>query len=474
MRSKRGRNILLKSMIFILIMSIVNISCISKADASIVTDSYLKYLRLSEGGDINFTNDKHTYITEVKDSIDEISVKAKPTFTNDKVYINGVLAVKEDKYKVQVDLLDGKNKIVVDVIDCYDDSKITYTVYVYKGGMNAVFFKDIRIDYNEIGYDPKVNLYNIERDKNDDNILLDLLTLDESYKVEVNGEEFNPNKSIKVKFGGLGKYVVNIKIIDKETGMENKYILNIYVGIPLTPDVEGYVNSILKPNQWVIVNGRWRYNDSEGKPLKNQWFYDNGNKAYYYLDQRGNMQTGWYEYDENVYYYLGTDGKRETGWVEYNNEWYYINYSGVMDTGWIFDNGKWYYLSNDGTMATGWTKIDGVWYYFAMNGEMRTGWILYDKKWYDLNDDGSMNTGWYYYKDEWYFLNGDGSMIAGDWINYKSHWYYINYSGTMRTGWLYKDDKYYYFNEDGTMNKSSKVIDGYLYSFNNDGSVNFG
>lgn len=474
MRGKKAINVLIKIMLVIFTLNMLSILYINQTYASTVTDSYLKYLRLSEGENLNFTSDKHIYVTEVKDSVEKITVRAKPTFTNDKVYINGILTSKDDKYKTEVNLVYGKNKIDVDIIDCYDKSKVTYTVYVYRGGKNAVFFNNIKIDYNEIGFDKKVNFYNIERDKNDDDVVLDLLTVDENYKVEINGKEFDFNKPIKVKFDGIGKYIVNIRLIDKQTNMENMYILNIYVGIPVTPDVEGYVNAILKPNQWVIVNGRWRYNDSEGKPLKNQWFYDNKNDAYYYLDQRGNMQTGWYEYDENVYYYLGIDGKRQTGWVQCNNSWYYLNYDGVMKTGWIYDNGKWYYLNTDGSMATGWNKINEVWYYFSMNGEMRTGWILYDKKWYLLNDDGSMKTGWYYYKDEWYYMNPDGSMRTGDWLYYKSNWYYMNYSGTMRCGWLYKDNKYYYFNEDGTMNKSSKVIDGYLYNFNNDGSVNFG
>lgn len=44
----------------------------------------------------------------------------------------------------------------------------------------------------------------------------------------------------------------------------------------------------------------------------------------------------------------------------------------------------------------------------------------------------------------------------------------------INSGWLFdKDEKIYYFNEDGTMRTSTKTIDGYTYSFNEDGSVNF-
>lgn len=473
MRGKKAICILVKFIIIITVINMFNILYVNQANAEAVNNSCLKYLRLSEGEISDFTSDKYTYITEVKDTTEEITVKAKPLFVNDKVYINGVLTSKEDKYKSHVNLVYGKNKIEIRVGSTYDEAKTIYTIYVYRGGKNAVFFNNIKIDYNEVGFDKKINLYNIERDQNDDNIILELFTIDENYKVEVNGKQFNPDKSIKINFDGVGKYTVNIRLIDKQTSMENSYILNIYVGIPVTPDVEGYVNSILKPNQWVIVNGRYRYNNSEGKPIKNQWFYDNNTKAYYYLDNRGNMRTGWYEFDDNVYYYFGVDGKMQTGWVKLNNVWYYLGGDGMMKTGWINYNGSWYYLNNDGSMATGWKKINDIWYYFSIQGQMRTSWILYDKKWYFLNDDGSMKTGWYYYKDEWYYMNPDGSMRTGDWLYYQSNWYYINYSGTMRCGWLFKDDKYYYFNEDGTMNQDTKEIDGYTYYFNNDGSVNF-
>lgn len=473
MREKKAIYFVIRFILIIFVLNILNILNISQANASVDTNSYLKYLRLSEGEDLNFSSNKYTYITEVRESVDEITVKARPSFTNDNVYVNGVLTAKEDNYRADIDLVYGKNKITIDVIDCYNRSKTTYTVYVYRGGKNAVFFNNIKIDYNEIGYNQKINIYNIERDKKDNNIVLELFTVDENYEVEINGKEIDPSKSIKIKFDGLGKYIVRIRLIDKQTSMENTYTLNIYVGIPVTPDVEGYVNSILKPNQWVIVNGRYRYNNSEGKPLKNQWFYDKKTNGYYYLDNRGNMQTGWYEVYDNAYYYLGTDGKMQTGWVYTDNHWYYLNYYGMMKTGWIYENGNWYFLNDDGSMVTGWKKINGIWYYFSVNGQMRTGWMLYDKKWYLLNEDGSMKTGWYYYKDEWYYMNPDGSMRTGDWLYYKSNWYYINYSGTMRCGWLFKNDKYYYFNEDGTMNKTTKEIDGYTYYFNDDGSVNF-
>lgn len=473
MKGKKNINTLIKFVLIIIIFNMVNILYVSPAKAETVTDSYLKYLRLSEGDISNFTSDKYTYVTEVEDTTEEITIKAKPSFINDKVYVNDTLISKEDNYKSCVKLDYGKNKIEIKVGSPYDEAITTYTIYVYRGGKNSVFFDNIKIDYNEIGFDKKINLYNIERDKNDDNIILQLFTVDEDYKVEINGQEFNPDKPIKVNFEGVGKYIVKIRLVDKQTLMENTYTLNIYVGIPVTPDVEGYVNSIIKPNQWVIVNGRYRYNDAEGKPLKNKWFYDNNTKAYYYLDNRGNMRTGWYEVDDNSYYYFGVDGKMKTGWVNTNNNWYYLDDSGLMKTGWVCYNDNWYYLEDNGSMVAGWKEIDGIWYYFSINGHMRTSWILYNKKWYFLNDDGSMKTGWCSYKDEWYYMNPDGSMRTGDWLYYKSNWYYINYSGVMRCGWLFKDDKYYYFNEDGTMNKDDKEIDGYNYHFNSDGSVSF-
>ena len=350
---------------------------------------------------------------------------------------------------------------------------LTYTVYVYRGGKDAVYLKDININGSTIGFDKSSNFYNIELDEGTDIVKLETVPEEGNYSITANGKVLDETNSIKLKFKGIGKYTINIGLKDEDTQRVGAYTLNIYLGIPVSPNVSDSINKVLKPNQWVIVNGRWRYNDAFGDCLKDTWFYDNKYKSYFYFNSRGNMETGWIENGGNSYY-LNSKGEMQTGWLFYENEWYFLDSNGVMRTGWIEDNDKWYFLRKDGAMATGWIVSNDKWYYLNSSGAMETGWLYYGKQWYYLNSYGAMETGWIKCDDEWYFLNDDGSMKSGEWLYDNGNWYYLNYVGNMRCGWLYKDEKYYYFNEDGTMRTSSKTIDGYTYEFNEDGSVNFG
>lgn len=431
--------------------------------------TYLKGISLSDG-DIKFSDNQYSYMVDVDKDVEEIIVRAKPEDDDYKVKINGETATKEDKYRETLNLNEGKNKIEIQVSDS-SDNEVTYTLYVYRGGKEAVYLKDINIDERSIGFNRNTSFYNIELDDDTELIKLDSITEGDEYTVKVNDKVLSSTNSIKLKFSGIGKYVINITVTDNETKREKLYTLGIYIGIPVSPDISGSINKILKPNQWIIVNGRWRYNDSLGKCIKEAWFYDRNYKSYFYFNQKGNMETGWVQ--DGNWYYLDEHGAMKTGWLLYDGEWYYLNSSGAMETGWIEDNGEWYYLNLDGEMCTGWIVSGNKWYLLDSNGIMETGWILQRGKWYYLNSDGSMQTGWLKSSDDWYYLNSDGSMKGGEWIFNNGSWYYINYAGNMRRGWLYKDDEYYYLNDDGTMNTSRKTIDGYTYNFNKDGSVNF-
>ena len=432
---------------------------------------YLKDIYISGAYDIHFSKDVYSYVIDVDKYEDQILIKAKPGSSSDIVKINSQEVTKDDKYKENLTLDKGKNKVEIVVEDSKTKSITIYTVYVYRGGKDTVYLNDININDNNIGFDKHSNFYNIELDQGTD--IVDLKTIPEegNYSITVNGRKLEDN-SIKLKFKGIGKYTINIELKDEDTKRIGTYTLNIYLGIAVSPNASDSINEILKPNQWVIVNGRWRYNDSAGKYLKNTWFYENKYKSYFYFNSRGNMETGWIE-DGGNSYYLNSIGEMQTGWLFYKNEWYFLDSHGVMRTGWIEDNDKRYFLRENATMATGWIISEDKWYYLKSSGVMKTGWLYYNKKWYYLNSDGVMKTGWIKIEDEWYYLNFDGSMKSGEWLYSKDNWYYLNYIGNMRCGWLYKDDKYYYFNEDGTMRTSSKTIDGYTYEFNEDGSVNF-
>lgn len=441
----------------------------------------LKSIYLSEGNKINFDENVYSYVVDVDKDVEDLVIKAKPYELDDTVIINGKDVSGIDSYRDVIELNKGKNKIEIEVKDSKTNATSKYTVYVYRGGKDAVYLKDINIDGSNIGFENSTNSYNIELDEGTKLAELQTVPYEGNYSVTVNGVELGENNSIKLKFGGIGKYTINVGLKDKDTEREGKYTLNIYLGIPVTPNVEDAINDVLKPNQWVIVNGRWRYNDVLGKPLKDTWFYDNKYGSYFHFNNRGNMQTGWIN-DEGNWYYLKQSGEMQKGWLEYENKWYFLDDNGVMRTDWVEVNDKWYFFGKDGEMETGWIFNNGNWYFLKFNGFMETGWIYYGKKWYFLNSHGAMETGWIQINNEWYFLNDDGSMKAGEWLYYNSNWYYLlndgnmrhdNIYDTVRRGWLYFEDidKIYFFNEDGTMRTTPITIDGYTYNFNEDGSV---
>lgn len=456
----------------------VNYLNINNIKAYAASKIYLKNITLSEGEYIDFKDNQYSYMVDVGKDIEEITVRARPDEDNYKVKINGQSVTKDDKYKETIELKYGKNKVEVQVDDG-SSNEVTYTLYIYRGGKEAVFLNNINIDDRDIGFSKKTSFYSIELDDNTEIIKLDLKTEGEEYTVKVNNKTLSATNSVKLRFNGIGKYSISVTLIDNETKREKLYTLDIYIGIPISPDVSGSINDVLKPNQWIIVNGRWRYNDSLGKSIKNAWFYDRNYKRYFHFNKRGNMETGWIQ--DGNWYYLDEHGAMQTGWIFNDNHWYFFNSSGAMETGWVQHNGTWYYLNKNGEMSTGWIVYNGKWYLLDSSGTMTTGWVLQKGKWYYLNSEGAMETGWVKSGKDWYYMNEDGSMKSGEWVFSKGNWYYINYIGTMRydnlidknSKWLYQDGKFYCFNEDGTMNTSTKTIDGYTYKFNKDGSVNF-
>lgn len=433
----------------------------------------LRSIYLSEGDNINFSEDVYSYIVDVDKDTEEIYVKAKPYDILDKVEVDGQAVTKDDSYKRTLKLEKGKNAIEIEVADDKTKSKTTYTVYVYRGGKNAVYLQDININGKTIGFNKSNISYDLELDENSSQVELEAVPEEGNYCITVNDVELSEKNSIKLKFKTIGNYIVKVGIKDKDTERVGNYTLNIYLGIPVSPNVSKSINNVLKPSQWVLIYGRWRYNDALGQSLKDTWFYDSKYQGYFHFNSRGNMQTGWIE-DDGKSYYLNSSGKMQTGWIFDDGNWHFLGSDGAMKIGWIKDQDKWYYLKIDGAMATGWIVSKDKWYYLNSSGAMETGWGRSGANLYYLNQDGAMETGWIKITNDWYYFNNDGSMKSGEWFYYNDEWYYLSSTGDMKRGWLRINDKYYYFNENGTMRTSAKTIDGYTYEFNKDGSANFG
>lgn len=443
------------------------------------TETYLKDIFLSDGYEIDFKDDQYSYIVDVDENLEEIVLRARPENDNYTVKINGQALQERDKYRGTIHLNPGKNKLEIE-IKIGTVRKAMYTLYIYRGGKDAVYLDDIKINGINIGFNKKNSFYNVDLDDDTSVVQLSMLTEGDEYTVKVNDKALSKTNSIKIKFNGIGKYNINVTVIDNETERERLYTLGLYIGIPISPDVSGVIDEIKKPNQWLMVNGRWRYNDSSGAYLRSTWFYDSKYGKYFHFNKKGNMQTGWIFVNDKSYF-LDVHGAMQTGWILDNGEWYYLKHDGSMQTEWGYIDGNWYHFSENGSMEKGWILDNNNWYYLDNVGAMKTRWILYKRKWYYLNPDGSMHTGWLDSGYNWYYLNSDGSMKSGEWLYYNGNWYCFDHPGNMirrdvnnnKSGWLHveQDNKFYYFNEDGTMNTTTKTIDGYTYNFNKDGSA---
>ncbi|RII36666.1 N-acetylmuramoyl-L-alanine amidase family protein [Clostridium chromiireducens] len=260
------------------------------------------------------------------------------------------------------------------------DCEKTYKININKASTNEedkIYIDKLTVDsdYSQIpiGYNKDILLYNINVDKNVDEITIKAEPEDEDYTVKIDslktGEDRNYERTVQLK---LGQNQIKVNITD-DGDKTRTYTLNINRGSTLNSSKNTLDSSIkndansIKINQWVKVNDRWQYNDSVGIPLKNVWFYDKNSGKNYYLQADSNMATGWLLNNGN-WYYLDQSGARQSGWYLINNQWYYFDTQGVMKTGWIRDmDGKYYYLQENGVMARD-SMING--YKLGVDGAM--------------------------------------------------------------------------------------------------------
>lgn len=285
------------------------------------------------------------------DPEEKISIKSGTTTLYVRTYKDGEFDednVKDNvvkEYKVYVKKVSSLDEEDDDYDDIYlDDLTLTY--------------KDDEIDFD---FEEDKSTYNIEVKNSVTYVKVCAEPEDEDYSVKINGSTVDDDDDWEKKVNlEEGKNTITVKI--KYDGDERIYTLNITRKASSSSsdtdndnldNTTGSDNgtSTVKANQWVIVNGKWQYNDASGNPIKNTWFYDRGYGQTYYLDAQGNMVTGWL-YKDSQWYYLDNSGAKRTGWQLVGGEWYYLDSAGVMKTGWLKDlDGKWYYLKESGKMA---------------------------------------------------------------------------------------------------------------------------
>ncbi|MBW6410321.1 cadherin-like beta sandwich domain-containing protein [Clostridium weizhouense] len=272
----------------------------------------------------------------------------------------------------------------------------TYEIHVYDksdskkddddDSNDKIYLDDITLSEGTINFSKKTSSYDITVPESVKSVKIKAKPEDEDYTVEIDGHEVNDDDKYRREVDlEKGKNKIKITVEDDDDN-KRTYTLNINRADKSLEDkkTENNTNTTkpsnntnnnsntpgpsvqLKCNQWVTVNGKWQYNDSNGKAIKSNWYQDRSSGKWYFLDSNGDMVTGWLP-SGGAWYYLDGSGAMQKGWLLDGGKWYYLSESGAMKTGWIIDNGKYYYLTQSGAMLTNATingyKLgsDGAW-----------------------------------------------------------------------------------------------------------------
>lgn len=321
---------------------------------------YLDNINLSDGT-INFSKGNTSYDVNVEESVDRITIGAIPDSDMYDVTIDGAKANKDDGYKQTVDLVKGKNPIVIKVKSNRNNDQRSYTLNINrqdsledKNIPDDIYLNYIKVDDKRISVDKDKTVYDLNVGDNTSQVDVMAQPEKSEYTVKINGKVVEDIDKFKDKIIlKKGRNRVLIRLQDLKNNKQRFYTLNINVG-----KVEDATNINAKYNQWVPDGNVWRYNDSTGSPLKNTWFYDKNTGKSYYLQADGTMAVGWI-FNNGKWYYLDSSGSMQRGWINTSGNWYYLNAEGVMQVGWVKDvNGKYYYLQENGAMAKN-TQVGG-------------------------------------------------------------------------------------------------------------------
>ena len=282
-----------------------------------------------------------------------------------------------------------------------------------------------------------------------------------------------------------------------------------------TDEGKYYVSSNGQPYKgWKLISGVWYWFDpAKGGAMATGPAEVEG--TWYVFSSSGSLSNGWVRKD-GEWYYGASGGKMVRGWVK-GSAWYYTDpESGRMLTGAVDIDGKSYWLdpANGGACArSAWVEMpggvlsfaaddgvlcmavkDGVVYkdatftevlsgwvdcgvdrfYVDSQGHLLTGWQKIAEKWYLFDSDGIMHRGWYWNGSAYYYLDKSNGNLRTGWVSDLGSWYWLDpdNGGAMATGWIKVGQNWYYLNPNngGRMVTGSLMIDGYIRTFNSDGS----
>lgn len=182
----------------------------------------------------------------------------------------------------------------------------------------------------------------------------------------------------------------------------NTIISKTGYGIALANEDEGSDTEQVRYGDWVLVNGRYKFQFEEGDFAVNERLEINGKT--YAFDKYGYMiTTDWFQEDE-YWYYFDNNGAMHYGWLQLDSKWYYFD----LEYGYMY--------------CYSWEEIDGDTYSFDENGYMVNGWKQVGTNWYYFNESGHM------LKNQWlgdYYFGSDGVMATNTWIGN----YYVGADG---------------------------------------------
>ena len=124
-------------------------------------------------------------------------------------------------------------------------------------------------------------------------------------------------------------------------------------------------------------------------------------------------------------------------------------------------------------MVSGEQVIKGKRYIFDKNGILQIGWVTDDKGKIFYDEEGNTFVGRTKIGEKYYFFDKNGYMLTGWQGEGKDKRYYDPGSGVMATGWTNINASKYYFTEDGIPLTGTRVLNGKLSFFDNDGRLKF-
>ena len=282
-----------------------------------------------------------------------------------------------------------------------------------------------------------------------------------------------------------------------------------------TEDGVFYVSADGQPYKgWKLISGLWYWLDpAKGGAMATGPAEVEG--TWYVFSSSGALSSGWVR-KGGEWYYGASGGKMVRGWVK-GSAWYYTDpESGRMLTGAVEIDGKSYWLdpanggacarsawvetpggflsyaANDGVLCmavkdgvlykdatftevlSGWVDCGDDRLYADSQGHVLTGWQRIDENWYLFDSNGIMHRGWYWNGSAYYYLDKSNGIMRTGWVSDLGSWYWLDpdNGGAMATGWKKVGQSWYYLNPNngGRMVTGSLMIDGYIRTFNSDGS----